>query len=78
MHPLSPDLSSMKDDELQKNYNDLYQKYLVANRFGNSSVIFQMQILIEDYREEMAVRQRRQLEQNQDKHKLQDLIKVDK
>jgi ribosomal protein L29 len=78
MHPLAPDFSAMKDEELQKNYNDLYQKYLIAARFGNHNTLYQIQLLIEDYKEELALRQQKQIEQNKDKHNLNDLIKIKK
>lgn len=78
MHPLGPDFSSMKDDELQKNYNDLYQKYLIAHRFGNNTMLYQMQLLLDDYKQELGLRQAKLLEQNKDKNNLNDLIKIKK
>ena len=78
MHPLAPNLSEMKDDELQKKYNDLMQKLNVAYRFGNHQLIWQMQALLEDYKEELSARQRKQFESNQDKHNLKDLVKINK
>lgn len=78
MHPLTPNLSELKDDELQKKYNDLMQKFNVAYRFGNHNLIWQMQELLADYKEELAARQQKALENNKDKHNLKDLVKIDK
>lgn len=78
MHPLTPNLTELKDDELQKKYNELMQKFNVAYRFGNNQIIWQMQALLEDYKEELSNRQRKAMENNQDKHNLKDLVKVNK
>lgn len=60
-HPLSPDLSSLSNDDLYKNYNDLHNKFIMAHKFGSGSVINQMYMLLEGYREEMRVRNERTL-----------------
>jgi hypothetical protein len=57
MHPLAPDLSSLSDDELYKKFNDLQGRFTQAYRFGPTSVIPQLQMLIAGYQEEIARRQ---------------------
>jgi hypothetical protein len=62
MHPLVSDLSGLSNEELHKKYNDLMQKYNQAARFGPTSVIPQMQMILENYRYEMDNRNRKALE----------------
>ena len=63
MHPLVSDLSGLSNEELHKKYNDLMQKYNQAARFGPTSVIPQMQMILENYRYEMDNRNRKTLEE---------------
>lgn len=76
MHPLTPNLKELKDDELQKKITELTMKLQQAVRFGNSSIIWQMQTLLEDFREELTIRQHKNLEDQTDKHNIKNLIKV--
>jgi len=76
MHPLTPNLKELKDDELQKKITELSMKLQQAVRFGNSSIIWQMQTLLEDFREELTIRQHKNLEDQTDKHNIKNLIKV--
>ena len=72
MHPLVADLSSLSAEELHKKYNELMQKYNQAHRFGPVSVIPQMQMILENYRQEMDVRNRKllaEMEEKSDKFK---------
>lgn len=63
MHPLVPDLSNYSTDELHKKYNELLQKLNQAYRFGPTSTIPQMQMIIENYRYEIDVRNRKLIEE---------------
>lgn len=63
MHPLVSDLSSLSNEELHKKYNDLMQRYNQAFRTGPTSVIPQMQMILENYRYEMDNRNRKTLEE---------------
>jgi hypothetical protein len=63
MHPLVPDLSGLSNEELHKKYNDLMQRYNQAYRTGPTSVIPQMQMILENYRYEMDKRNRKTLEE---------------
>ncbi len=76
MHPLTPNLKELKDDELQKKFSELNTKLQQAYRFGNSSLVWQMQSLLEDFQNELSQRQQQALEEKNDKHNLKNLIKV--
>jgi hypothetical protein len=63
MHPLVSDLSGLSNEELHKKYNDLMAKYNQAFRFGPTSVIPQMQMILENYKFEMDTRNRKLMEE---------------
>lgn len=63
MHPLVSDLSTLSNEELHKKYNELMQKYNQAYRFGPTSVLPQMQMILENYRFEMDARNRKIMEE---------------
>jgi hypothetical protein len=67
MHPLVSDLSGLSTEELHKKYNELMQKYNQAHRFGPLSVLPQMQMILENYRYEMDVRNRKIMEEMEEK-----------
>jgi len=72
MHPLVSDLSGLSTEELHKKYNELMQKYNQAHRFGPTSVLPQMQMILENYRYEMDTRNRKimaEMEEKSDKFK---------
>jgi hypothetical protein len=68
MHPLVPELSNLTTEELHKKYNELTQKLNQAYRFGPSSAIPQMQMILENYRYEMDVRNRKLIEEMEAKN----------
>lgn len=71
MHPLAPDLSTVSDDELAKKYNDLNRRLGQAYRSGPSQIIPQIQMLMQDYQNELSRRQEklmREMEQRADKN----------
>ena len=53
MHPLVGTLSDLSNEELHKKYNELTTKLNQAYRFGPTSVIPQMQMILENYRLEI-------------------------
>ncbi len=59
MHPLVADLSGLSTEDLHKKYNELMQKYNQAHRFGPTSVLPQLQMILENYRFEMDTRNRK-------------------
>jgi hypothetical protein len=68
MHPLVPDLSGLSTEDLHKKYNELLQKLNQAYKFGPSGAIPQMQMILENYRYEMDVRNRKILEEMEAKN----------
>lgn len=72
MHPLVSDLSGLTNEELHKKYNELLAKYNQAFRSGPTGVIPQMQMILENYRTEIDNRNRKileDMEQKSDKFK---------
>jgi hypothetical protein len=77
MHPLVSDLSSLSNEELHKKYNELMAKMNQAYRSGPTSIIPQMQMIIENYRYEMDKRNRKTLEEMEAKNdKLKGIIDI--
>jgi hypothetical protein len=79
-HPLLPNVSELKDLDLENKINELGRKYSFAARSGNSGLCSQILLVLEDYK---AEQQRRLSERskvsvkNQDKD-LDDLINVNR
>lgn len=59
MHPLTPNLTELSLDELQSKYNELTKKISQSQRLGNSSLMNQLYMILEDYRMEISVRQQK-------------------
>jgi hypothetical protein len=77
MHPLAPDLSEIKDDELAKKISELSQRLTQSYRYGHGALVQQIQMLLEDYQAEHARRQQKQLEEMLSKNKqFKDIIDV--
>jgi hypothetical protein len=75
MNPLSPDLSKMKETELENKLQELSKRYFQTN---NASVQYQIAVLIDMYKYELSVRRAKQWqEQTQNLNKdLDNLINV--
>ena len=65
MHPLSPDLSSMPDDEFHTKRAEIQTRMNYAYRIGNGDMVGQLQLLAQDYAMEMERRNRKMLDQQQ-------------
>jgi hypothetical protein len=77
MHPLVSDLSNLSNEDLHKKYNELMAKMNQAYRSGPTSIIPQMQMIIENYRYEMDKRNRKTLEEMEAKNdKLKGIIDI--
>lgn len=77
MHPLAPNLTELKDDELRQKQADLMNKLSQAYRFGNGALVQQIQMLLADYNAEIGRRQQQQLDDMLSKNgKLDKLINV--
>ena len=61
-HPLAPDLSKLTETELSEKYNDLTSRLNQAYRWGNPDMVGQIQMLLQDYQEEIQNRQRKMLD----------------
>lgn len=55
-NPLIIDLDQKKDIDLEKSINDLSKKYIMAAKTGNGTLCFQLQTIIEQYKEELKNR----------------------
>jgi hypothetical protein len=62
-HPLTPDLSKLNMDELNKKYGELLSRITYAYRIGQADMVQQLQLLMEDYQNEIQMRNQRQLEE---------------
>jgi hypothetical protein len=67
MHPLVSDLTILTNEELTKKYNELMSKMNQAYRFGPTSIIPQMQMILENYRNELDNRHKKTLEEMEQK-----------
>lgn len=56
MHPLTPNLMELKDEELHRKHSELISRINQAYRMGNSDALMQLQMLEEDYRMEIQRR----------------------
>lgn len=76
MHPLSGDMSVLKDSEVESKIQDLTNKYFQSR---NMEVRTQIAALLEDYNAEMSNRRQAQLKKMMDSRdkSLDKLIKVD-
>jgi hypothetical protein len=71
MHPLSPDLSTLTDDEVARKFNELSKRLGQAYRSGPSQIIPQIQMLMQDYQQELGNRQQKlmtEMEQRAEKN----------
>ena len=79
MHPLVSDLSGLSNEDLHKKFNDLTAKMNQAYRFGPTSVIPQMQMVLENYKYEIDNRNRKTLEEMEQKgDKFKNIIDIGK
>jgi hypothetical protein len=65
MHPLVPDLTKLSDDELYAKRGELQNRLSWGYRMGNSDMIQQLQLLIQDYEMEIQVRNQKLMDQLQ-------------
>jgi len=63
MHPLSPDLTTLSDQELQQKCTDLLSRMNQAYAMGNGNMVAQVQMIYEDYNNEMQRRQAKAYEE---------------
>lgn len=68
-HPLSEDITSLSDDELQEKINLLTKRYTTASRFPDQSLLGQVQSMLTMYVEEQRSRYRKQMDKQRQKDK---------
>jgi SAM-dependent MidA family methyltransferase len=60
-HPLTPDLSKLTLDELNTKHGDLLKRITFAYRMGRPEMIEQLQMLMQDYQDEIQIRNQKLL-----------------
>ena len=63
-HPLTPNLRDISDADLQKKLTELGKRLVFGHQTGNSQMIIQLELMMEDYREESLRRDRQRMQQN--------------
>ena len=79
-NPLLPDLSTLKNDDVDNKITELMQKYFMASRFGQSGVMQQISVILQAYKDEQFRRQQaanKKLIQNRNQD-LDEFIKIDR
>ena len=77
-NPLLPDLSAIKNEDLENKITELMQKYFIAVRSGMGGVCEQINVILEAYKDEQRRRHAQSSQKilNQNKH-LDDYINRD-
>jgi len=77
-NPLIPDLSNLKNDDIDNKIVELMKKYSIAARSGQGMVCNQIAVILEMYKQEQGKRYQESLKKlsNQNKN-LDDFINVD-
>ena len=65
MHPLSPDLTKLTDEELHSKRAELQNRLGYAYRIGNPEMVHQLNLLIQDYALEVEQRNKKMLDDAQ-------------
>lgn len=63
MHPFTPDLSQVSDADLQKKHAELITKLNTSYRMGNAALIGQLQMILDDYNQEISRRRQKELDE---------------
>lgn len=78
-NPLLPDLSKIKNEDLELKINELMRKYFMAARSGQGMVCQQIQVILDTYKQEQQKRfiaASKKVSENQGKN-FDDFINVD-
>lgn len=77
-NPLLPDLSKVKNDDIDLKITELMKKYFIAANAGQGIVCGQIQVILEAYRAEQSRRHEQSMKKLQQNNKnLDDYINVD-
>ena len=71
-HPLTGNLQDFSDSDLQKKITELGKRLVFAHQTGNAQMIGQLEMLMEDYREESLRRDRERMAKMQESNKGKD------
>jgi len=69
-HPLSPDLTSVPDEEFHSKRNELTNRLNYAYRIGSADMVGQLQLLLQDYAMELERRNQKMIDDSQKSNKL--------
>lgn len=65
-HPLTGNLRDFSDGDLQKKITELGKRLVFAHQTGNAQMIGQLEMIMEDYREESMRRDRERMAKMQE------------
>jgi|TARA_B100001094_G_scaffold308664_1_gene341538 hypothetical protein len=65
-HPLTPNLRELSDADLLKKQGELQKRIIYGHQTGNSNMISQVELMLNDYREESMRRDRERTEKAND------------
>lgn len=57
-HPLTPNLRELSDTDLLKKQGELQKRIIYGHQTGNANLISQVELMLDDYREESMRRDR--------------------
>jgi len=57
-HPLTPNLRELSDSDLLKKQSELHKRIIYGHQTGNANLISQVELMLDDYREESMRRDR--------------------
>lgn len=76
-HPLAPDISGLKDEEIYNKINELSKKMSSAYRLGSGDAHRQMQMIMSHYQQELQNRNRKKMEEMEQKNpQLRNIIDI--
>jgi hypothetical protein len=62
-HPLTPNLRELSDTDLMKKQSELQKRIIYGHQTGNANMISQVELMLNDYREESMRRDRERTQQ---------------
>ena len=77
MHPLAPNLTELKDDELHKKFTELMSRLTYASNTSNFSLAEQVRMLMDDYQNEINRRNQKLMDElNQKSDRFSGIINI--
>lgn len=76
IHPFTPNLSKLKDSEVEDKLSELNKKYFLAYKMGNGELLTQLATFVNIYKAEVAKRYQAKVK-SQNNGDLEQLINVD-